>query len=78
MLNLVCEHWATKNNLVGSDCNLDFKVVDGSLKSLKTKVYNVPIKARSGKIKLVKAYGFHSLGANVSCLNKDILNHVVK
>ena len=78
MLNLVCENWVSRSQIVGKTCNLDFKVVDGSSKSLKTKVYDISLRSKSGQLKSIKAYGIDSLAANVSKLDEETLNNVIQ
>ena len=76
-LNLINGDWAESRGLSGKVCNLEFRVVDGSAKSVKTKVYNVPLKTRAGEIKVVRAYGLDSLAASVEKLDDDALKEFV-
>ena len=76
-MNLINGDWAESRGLSGKVCNLEFRVVDGSAKSVKTKVYNVPLKTRAGEIKVVRAYGLDSLAASVEKLDDDALKEFV-
>ena len=42
MLNLVSQDWVNKSALVGKECELEFKVVDSGVKTIRTHLYDIP------------------------------------
>jgi hypothetical protein len=78
VLNLIDSDWAYSKGLSGKVCNLEFRVVDGSAKSVNTKVYNVPLTTRNGDCKIIRAYGLDSLAASVKSLQSNTLESVLK
>ena len=56
MINLVSKNWISKTNLVGKECNLKFKTVDGSLKSERSKIFSLPLISKNGEEKTITAY----------------------
>ena len=77
VLNLIDGEWASSKGLSGKVCNLEFRVVDGSAKSVRTKVYNVPLKTRNGECKTIRAYGLDTLAASVKSLDVDSLEEIL-
>ena len=77
MLNMVSQEWALENELVGKECNLEFKVVDGSVKHVKTQVYEISLISRKGVRKAIKAYELHSLAAGVKRLDCKVLEKII-
>ena len=77
VLNLIDGEWASSKGLSGKACNLEFRVVDGSVKSMRTKVYNVPLKTRNGECKVVRAYGLDTLAASVKSLEDRSLEEIL-
>ena len=63
---------------MGKRCNLDYKVVDNSVKSIKTYMYTIGIIDRSGQVEFVKAYGIDSLSAEGRALDSEVLSDFVQ
>ena len=78
MINLVSKNWVSKTNLKGKNCKLKYKTVDGSLKTERSKMFNIPIRTRKGEVKVITAYQIDVMGALVEKLNDKVLNGLVK
>ena len=78
MLNLVSEGWVSSFGLRGKTCNLEFKVVDGSNRTVKTNIYEFSLKSKSNESKIIKAYGLDSLAASVNSLSEGSLKTVLQ
>lgn len=61
MINIVKEAWAVKKGLKGRSYELEYKVVDGETKRLKTKLYSFRIKVSGSRVVTVRAYGMTSI-----------------
>ena len=77
MINLVSKNWVEKTNLVGKDCNLKYKTVDGSLKTERSKIFNIPLVSKSGEVKIITAYQIESMSASVNRFDEEYLNDFV-
>ncbi len=77
MLNLVSEDWVSSIGLIGKTCNLEFKVVDGSNRTVKTNIYEFSLKSKSNEFKLIKAYGLDSLAASVNSVSEESLTTIL-
>ena len=77
MLNLVSSDWVTRVGLKGKDCKLEFKVVDSGVRSIKSKLYDIPLVSRSGKVKIIKAYEMQALAAVVNEMNEESLIEIL-
>ena len=76
MLNLVSKEWASKTALTGKKCELEFKVVDSGVKTIMTKLYDIPLVSRCGDVKIIKAYGLESLAAHAKPVDMKLLDKV--
>ena len=77
MINLISNDWAKKKGLEGKRCSLDFKVVDNSVKSISTKLYDLSLISKDGVTKGVKAYGIDDLAAKGKALDSQLLSDLV-
>ena len=78
MINLVSHEWAQKVGLEGKKCSLDFKVVDSSVKSISTKMYDLSLISKDGVSKTVKVYGIENLAARGKALDSQLLSDHLK
>ena len=76
MLNLVSQNWITKTALEGKECELEFKVVDSGVKTIRTKLYDIPLLSRGGDVKIIKAYAIESLAAHAITVDTELVNKV--
>ena len=76
MINIVEETWAVSNGLKGRKYELEYRVVDGETKRLKTKLYNVCFKDCEGRPVRVRAYGMDSILRNLRNPNFAKLENV--
>ena len=63
--------------LVGKKCNLDFKVVDNTIKSISTNIYDLRLISKDGLSKGIKAYGIDDLAAKSKALDSQLLSSLV-
>ena len=78
MLNLVSRDWVQRAGIEGKRCNIEFKVVDGSVKTVETFIYHISLISSSGKTKVVKAYELETLATEVNKLNEKVLLKLLK
>ena len=76
-INLVSNEWAEKVGLVGKRCSLDYKVVDSSVKSINSKMYDLNLISRDGITKAVQAYGIPDLAAKRNALSCKSLSNIL-
>ena len=76
MLNLVSSEWISATGLQGKECELEYKVVDSSVKAVRTKLYNIQLVTRSGEKQIIKAYEIESLAAYAKKLDKKLLHTI--
>ena len=71
-INLVDNQWARHNGIEGKPCKLKFKVVDGTVKEIESKAYNIGLIDAHGKSTKILAYGIEELASKASPLGRNI------
>ena len=71
-INLVSADWVKSKGIVGEPCHLSFKVVDGTVNSVKTDWYRIGLVSKSGVTKVIRAYGL-DLASSADVLDEQTL-----
>ena len=78
MLNIVRTSWARNHKLSGRKYSLQYRVVDGSIKTIDTTLYYIDVIGRDGSIRKIKAFAMHEVMSNLIVPDMNKLKDVVK